>query len=278
MLVCRRFGGGPRASTAGMAEGRCAEVGACGGRGWCLVDEASRCAMGVGQTEEERRLLPFVRGHSWVRRYNELLRLRRPLAFDRLYGDLHARRNDCSEVVAHGVMGPHAAVCTTTMRAGVHCATFTITGKGVVGVGVLRRIKGGESVPVPEGDHVHVERVGTYYRLLRETHDINVDHSGGVKICTFNCTKGDGMWSDGRVSGSIPFNKGEAVTVTDKVGLRLNLDRGTLTVYKNERRLGALKKGLTGEYWWCVYLSRNERSWRSPSVRIARVPRMCCKK
>lgn len=228
--------------------------------------------MEAEETDKEKCMLPLIRGHSWLRRYSELLHLRRPLVFDRLYGDLrHIQRNDCSKVVASGVMGPHAAVCTSPMRAGVHVAAFTITGKGVVGVGVLRQIKG--MGPVTEGDAVPVKRAGSYYRLLRETYDTSADDAGGVKICTFNCTKGDGTWSNGRVSGGIPFHRGEAVTVNDVVGLRLNLDRGTLTVYKNGRRLGALKKGLTGEYWWCVYLSRNERRWRSPSVQISRGPR-----
>lgn len=35
-----------------------------------------------------------------------------------------------------------------------------------------------------------------------------------------------------------------------KVGLLLDLDEGTLTVYKDGRRLGVIQDGLTGEYCW----------------------------
>ena len=36
------------------------------------------------------------------------------------------------------------------------------------------------------------------------------------------------------------------------VGLLLDLDEGTLSVYKNGRRLGTMKDGLSGEYCWLM--------------------------
>ena len=36
------------------------------------------------------------------------------------------------------------------------------------------------------------------------------------------------------------------------VGLLLDLDEGTLSVFKNGRRLGVMKDGLGGEYRWFV--------------------------
>ena len=38
------------------------------------------------------------------------------------------------------------------------------------------------------------------------------------------------------------------------IGLLLDLEEGTLTVYKNGRRLGAMKTGLSGEYCWYTSL------------------------
>jgi hypothetical protein len=35
-------------------------------------------------------------------------------------------------------------------------------------------------------------------------------------------------------------------------GLLLDLDKGTLSVYKNGRLLGVMKHGLDGEYCWAV--------------------------
>ena len=34
------------------------------------------------------------------------------------------------------------------------------------------------------------------------------------------------------------------------MGLLLDLEEGTLTVYKNGRRLGVMMEGLSGEYCW----------------------------
>ena len=39
-----------------------------------------------------------------------------------------------------------------------------------------------------------------------------------------------------------------------KIEMVLNLDEGTLDMYKNDRRLGTLKSGLVGEYCWAVML------------------------
>ena len=39
-----------------------------------------------------------------------------------------------------------------------------------------------------------------------------------------------------------------------KIGMVLDLDEGTLDVYKNGRRLGTLMSGLVGEYCWVVTL------------------------
>ena len=38
------------------------------------------------------------------------------------------------------------------------------------------------------------------------------------------------------------------------IGMLLDLDEGTLAVYKNGRRLGVMKDGLSGEYCWFTSL------------------------
>ena len=42
-----------------------------------------------------------------------------------------------------------------------------------------------------------------------------------------------------------------------KIGMVLDLDEGTLDVYKNDRRLGTMMSGLVGEYCWCLATSRS---------------------
>ena len=38
------------------------------------------------------------------------------------------------------------------------------------------------------------------------------------------------------------------------IGMLLDLDEGTLSVYKNGRKLGVMKRGLAGQYCWVVTL------------------------
>ena len=45
-------------------------------------------------------------------------------------------------------------------------------------------------------------------------------------------------------NGSEGFNNG------DEIGMLLDLNVGTLSIYKNGRYLGILKDGLAGEYCW----------------------------
>ena len=46
----------------------------------------------------------------------------------------------------------------------------------------------------------------------------------------------------------------EGLNEDGTVGLLLNIDEGTLAVYKNGVRLGILKEGLSGEYCWYTTL------------------------
>jgi len=40
----------------------------------------------------------------------------------------------------------------------------------------------------------------------------------------------------------------------DELGLLLDLDEGSLSVYKNGQKLGVMKRGLAGQYCWVVSL------------------------
>jgi hypothetical protein len=41
----------------------------------------------------------------------------------------------------------------------------------------------------------------------------------------------------------------------DRIGMLLDLDQGTMTVYKNDELLGVMATGLSGEYSWAVSLN-----------------------
>jgi hypothetical protein len=40
----------------------------------------------------------------------------------------------------------------------------------------------------------------------------------------------------------------------DRIGMLLDLDQGSMTVYKNAKRLGVMATGLSGEYSWAATL------------------------
>ena len=48
----------------------------------------------------------------------------------------------------------------------------------------------------------------------------------------------------------------------DRIGMLLDLDQGTMTVYKNDERLGVMATGLSGEYCWAVSLFNQGTSTR----------------
>ena len=60
----------------------------------------------------------------------------------------------------------------------------------------------------------------------------------------------------------------ESCRSDDAVGMLLNLDVGTLTVYRNNRRLGVMKTGLSGSYCW--YASLVDRQIITDAVSIKR--------
>jgi hypothetical protein len=55
----------------------------------------------------------------------------------------------------------------------------------------------------------------------------------------------------------------------DCIGMLLDLDQGSMTVYKNDKRLGVMATGLSSEYCWAVTLMNSGNSAdRSCSARI----------
>lgn len=225
---------------------------------WSVTEEAARQALDAAATERELAQLPLVREHTWIRRYDEFLKLRAPLAFDLLYGDLVATNEGRSEVRARSAgANSHAAVSAHVMRGGVHYASFMITGDGVVGLGVVPGVHVSDRTPRP-----------FYYCMFQ---DLDGRGAGTVKMCTYNCDTGTGTWSNGHgINAYLPFEGGaKRAGQGDVVCLRLDLMKGRLTVYKNGKKLGTMKRGLRGEFSWCAYLC-TKPGWTRPGVRLIR--------
>lgn len=60
---------------------------------------------------------------------------------------------------------------------------------------------------------------------------------------------------------------------TREYGLLLDLDAGTLSMYKDDERLGVMMRGLTGEYCWVAsILAQAHGRPHQQNVRIERAP------
>lgn len=116
------------------------------------------------------------------------------------------------------------------MREGVHFAEFTITRKACgVFVGLIR----------PRWDLERCDVTGA--------HDMTAATLYGH--CLYYSLSGK-RWPDNTAwDGMQPSREG------DRVGLLLDLDQGSLTVYKNGEWIGVMRAaGLTGEYCWAASL------------------------
>jgi hypothetical protein len=58
-----------------------------------------------------------------------------------------------------------------------------------------------------------------------------------------------------------------ATELGDRIGLLLDLDQGSMTVYNNDERLGVMATGLSGEYSWAVTML-----YEGNSARIGAAP------
>ena len=58
----------------------------------------------------------------------------------------------------------------------------------------------------------------------------------------------------------------------DRIGLLLDLDEGTLTVYKNGMRLGVISREMHGRFCWAAYWCPTYSMSAGETVRIVRKP------
>ena len=164
----------------------------------------------------------------------ELLRV--PLVF----GWSHATFT-LSEGGAVATRGVHdgtfrAAASMAVMRSGRHSAQFTVVRGITVLFGVVRpgcNVEGGASAYNVDGHY-------------------------------FYCTH-----STGAVNPATAAGRGmqPAKEQGDRIGMLLDLDQGSMTVWKNDEKLGVmLAEGLSGEFCWAVEVSSQGESSRIESA------------
>ncbi|EJK44137.1 hypothetical protein THAOC_37351, partial [Thalassiosira oceanica] len=217
-----------------------------------LVEEVARQTVCSGATDDEMGCLPqYARGATtWLL---ILYRFEHLLMFDVLIGGYIEHRNgDKTAVCASGNDGTEgnygfsvAVSSSYVMSSGAHYAEFLITGDP--SIGIVRSMSGLEA-------GAYQEEFSFYYSTLFPDFLAQRSDDWGnsnVHTCDFCCYDGRMNWTDW--DDYIIDNEWEGTESCqsgDTVGMLLNLDEGTLTVYKNNRRLGVMKNGLSGSYCW----------------------------
>lgn len=173
--------------------------------------------------KEQRRWVPRRDSESWVALMREVEILRLPLVFGRSNSEVALKEG--GQVAIRSKAEAHsgrAAVCKATMRSGRHYAQVVVLDGLLMGFGIYRPwmdIEGGKDLFNVSGNCVLHTASGRYFPGFR-------------------------AWD-----GMCPMEAG------DLIGLLLDLDQGSLTAYKNGKRMGIIvPEGLSGEFCWGVSL------------------------
>ena len=231
---------------------------------WSIVSEAARRSI-AGDARVPRRP-----GDCWLGLMNELRLLRAPLKLDLRTAsgwstnpreDITLSEGDA--VVTKLVPFPFGFISLATnddingvMRSGRHRARFTVL-ESRVGYTIF-----GVARPSWGVSELHDGRDLEY----------GMEPQAMVDLCFYDTCQGtrypngqswEGMqvarWEEGR---PVPV-----VTTEDVITMDLDLETGTMTVWKNEERLGLMATGLSGEYVWTIVLVHD-----GDSVRIESAP------
>lgn len=216
-----------------------------------------------GATDEERSNLPQVnlpaahdlksrhrsssfRNWGLISKYQQILKHREGLKFDQIVGGVkYSDSNDTSGITISGGRG--FGVSNRIMRSGVHRATFNISDRGTVEVGIVRPMDY-KRIALHSYQYTYpsAELVTEKYpSAWRDEDEISINglllHSLGY-TCLYKGLKA--------TPTSICEKVGLRFDTDDEIGLVLNLDAGTLSMHKNGICVGELCSGLEGEYLW----------------------------
>ncbi|EJK51996.1 hypothetical protein THAOC_28777 [Thalassiosira oceanica] len=240
-------------------------------RTWSLVEEVARQAVCSRATDDEMGCLPQCDVTTWL---SILHRFEHMLDFDVLLGGS----------IEH-VNGDKTAVCATdpndcssvavssgyAMRSGAHYAEFLIT--GIPFIGIVRPMPGLDAGAYQENfSFIWANDSRLHPDFLAQRSD-DWDDSD-VHACDFNCDDGKMSWTnwDDELNEGKEWDGMESCQSGDTVGMLLNLDEGTLSVYRNNRLLGVLKTGLSGPYCWHVNLFKQQTVTDAVSIKRGTLP------
>lgn len=226
-----------------------------------LAEEAARRILTQIQTTNERDALPRYAEESWIALFQQLWLLRAPLAFDTLFGlgIYHVVESTTQEEVAVNTDQYYTAMSNHIMRGGRHYAEFTISGGNNMFIGVMR--------PIIHNGRINDEEVQCFSPFNTEFMEALGSSIGGrreetnnIHCCMYSSFYASCVWTDWESHAVAEHWEGREELIDDIdnttaiVGMLLNLDEGTLSMYKDGAEIGVLKHGLAGEYCWAVSL------------------------
>jgi len=225
------------------------------GLNWSMAEEVARQAVRSFCVRIPLRLPQYVRGRTtWLSILHES---EHPtLKFDALLGRGIKHRNK-NRTSIRGTTGIKCAAVANNyvMETGIHYAEFRITGERCY-IGIVR--------PMPNldparfvGGRFHLFDDSLYDEFLAARPD-GWGNSGNVHACEYDCGGGIVNWTNWDIATEqgVDWEGMENFSDGDTIGMLLNLDKGTLTVYRNSHRLGVMKDGLSGPYCWYVSVGR----------------------
>jgi len=216
-----------------------------------VIKKSTRIAIQDTATEEQLGALPHYDGESSLADYHYLQLLQAPLMFDQLVGAEYVDNEDKS-CVRHSNTNTSIATAFSNniMRAGKHYVSFIPHDNYHMMVGVMRPGQANESA---EGLPIYRQ---FFQNFSPRWGKIGTWGNNKVHCCMYNAYNGwchSSSWTHTIGSDARTWEGSEHMSSDGEIiGMLLDLDEGTLSVYKNGRKLGVMKRGLAGPYCWVV--------------------------
>jgi hypothetical protein len=207
---------------------------------WSIIQEAAHQWIATC-TDQEQGWVPRRGRESWLGLMWEVQMLRRGTVFGRSHGSITLSEGGSVATKAVVDYSLRAAASKVVMRAGRHYAQFTVVAKG-------------------DDDHDSI-----FFGVIRPGWDVE-GGKDATAVKDANTVDGHCFYYTGngfRFPGGRDWEGMEgAMEEGDRIGMLLDLDQGTMTVYKNDERLGVMATGLSGEYSWAVSMYFSSSSAR----------------
>jgi len=240
-----------------------------------LIKDSTCIAVQDIATEEQLAALPHYDGESSLADYHYLQLMREPLAFDQLVGRGNEYVNsEDKSCVRHSCQDYdwHTAFSNNILRAGKHYASFILKIPTVSSssypylfIGLMRPGQAHQGAS-------YTPLYSNFYRnFSRYIGHGELNEKNNIQCCMYitksgNCHTSD--WKSSRSDVNTWEGGKEGISSDGEIGMLLDLDEGTLSVYKNGRKLGVMKSGLVGSYCWFASMHRGSQV----TIKRGRIP------